>query len=288
MRRSFSKWGLLLICSLLSFTGCERGKSDECKRFAIVIPSYNNEKYVEWNLMSALKQKYDNFYVIYVNDCSKDQTASKVREIITREGAEDRVIFVDNKTRCGALKNIYLAIHTYTDDSDIVVTLDGDDAFSHRNVLKRLNQVYSNPKKEVWMSYGQFREKNSRKLGFCVEIPENVIRNRTYRQYQNIPSHLRTFYAWLFKNIKEEDLKYRGTFYEMSWDIAFMMPMIEMSGVRFECMKEVLYTYNDNNPISDHVVDIQKQQTLSTHIRLQKPYDLLDSPPKHLIAKRSS
>ena len=35
------------------------------KPFVIVVPSYNNEKYCEQNLLSILGQEYQNFRVIY-------------------------------------------------------------------------------------------------------------------------------------------------------------------------------------------------------------------------------
>jgi hypothetical protein len=52
-----------------------------------------------------------------------------------------------------------------------------------------------------------------------------------FRKVNEIPSHLRTFYAWLFKKIKKE-LCYQGTFASMTGDIAMMLPMIKMTTIR--------------------------------------------------------
>jgi len=50
-------------------------------KFKIVIPSYNNEKWVETNIESILEQEYDNFEVFYIDDCSTDNTLQKVKTL---------------------------------------------------------------------------------------------------------------------------------------------------------------------------------------------------------------
>ncbi|MCH9612148.1 MAG: hypothetical protein S4CHLAM102_06320 [Chlamydiia bacterium] len=260
-------------------TGCHR-KHHPNKRFAIIIPSYNNEQYAEWNLKSALDQEYDNFHIVYINDCSKDRTIDVVKRVVKESGKEHMVTVIDNETRCGALKNIYTAIHNYTDDNDIVVTLDGDDALADERVLSYLNKLYSSKKREVWLTYGQYREKESGQLGFCTPIPKEVIKNKTFRKHSHIPSHLRTFYSWLFKEIKKDDLMYKGNFFEMTWDIAFMVPMIEMARDHFQFVNKVLYIYNDYNPISDHRVNQSLQKFLDFYIRNLDEYEPLTHKPE--------
>ena len=43
-------------------------------KFKIVIPSYNNEKWVEYNTASIISQTYKNYDVLYINDKSTDNT----------------------------------------------------------------------------------------------------------------------------------------------------------------------------------------------------------------------
>ena len=37
--------------------------------FTIIIPSYNNEEWAERCLTSALDQDYEDYDVVYINDC---------------------------------------------------------------------------------------------------------------------------------------------------------------------------------------------------------------------------
>ena len=40
--------------------------------FSIIVNCYNGEKYLSQSLRSLLNQKYQNFEVIFVDNCSKD------------------------------------------------------------------------------------------------------------------------------------------------------------------------------------------------------------------------
>ncbi|MBI5274771.1 MAG: glycosyltransferase family 2 protein [Chlamydiales bacterium] len=254
------------------------------KPMAIIIPSYNNEAYAKWNIESALNQNYTNYKIIYINDCSTDATSDIINCIIEASPKKDILTIIDNPTRSGALKNIFHSIYEHTDDDDIIVLLDGDDALAHSNVLSYLNKVYSDENNKVWLTYGQFQEKNSKNIGFCSPMPEKIVQNQDYRKWHHIPSHLRTFYSWLFKKIQIEDLKYNGEFYPMTWDMAMMLPMMEMCGPNFRFIKDVLYTYNDNNPISDHRVSKTLQKDLDIYIRTLPKYPVLTSLPQ-IISK---
>ena len=46
----------------------------ENKKVSIIIPTYNNEKTIERCINSLLKQSYDNFEILVINDGSTDQT----------------------------------------------------------------------------------------------------------------------------------------------------------------------------------------------------------------------
>ncbi len=247
--------------------------------FVILIASYNNESYARGNIISAITQQYSNYRVIFINDCSSDDTLKIVKDTVSEYRAENKVLIIDNQTRKLGLRNYYEAIVNYTRDEEIIVNLDGDDQLVNKKVLSRLNQSYNHPKKEVWLTYGQFVCANSRAVGWNVQIPEEIIRNNAFRNFTHVPTHLRTFYSWLFKKINLEDLLYKGQFFEMTWDCAFMFPMLEMSGGRFAFISKPLYLYNDDNPINDHKVDVNLQKFYANYIRAMPKY----VPLKHSV-----
>jgi glycosyltransferase involved in cell wall biosynthesis len=248
------------------------------KKFVFVVASYKNERWCAWNIRSALNQKYDNYRIIYVDDCSPDKTFEIVQNIVQEEDKAGRVTLIHNETRKGALYNQYHAIHDHCTDDEIVVILDGDDALPHEYVLTYLNKVYSS--EDVWLTYGQFRELNSGNIGFCCPMPSEVVKANAFRKWVHLPSHLRTYYAWLFKRIKKEDLTLDdGSFFPMTGDLAAMMPMIEMARDHFKFIPHILYVYNDNNPLNDHRVNRILQASIDQRVRNIPPYEPLKESP---------
>jgi hypothetical protein len=159
------------------------------------------------------------------------------------------------------------------------VTLDGDDWLPEddKEVLSRLNTIYSSD--EIWLTYGQFQLYPSKIMGWASPMPDYIVEHNAFRDFQHLPTHLRTFYAWLFKQIKTEDLLYLGNFYPMTWDQVMMFPMIEMAGERHKFIADVMYMYNDENSISDHYVSRQLQAHLAQIVRHKKRYQRLSEKP---------
>lgn len=247
------------------------------KPLVIIVCSYNNERWCEKNLYSIFSQKYDNYRVIYINDASKDKTKEKVQEFLLNHGEDHRCQFINNEMRIGALANLYHAIYS-CDDNEIVLTIDGDDWLPHDEVFSYINQVYQD--ENVWLTWGQFVEYPSGRKGFCADFPQEVVRNNSYRLHGMPVSHLRTFYAWLFKLIDREDLCYNGDFFSMSWDKAMMAPMIEMASGCYKYIDDILYVYNFSNPINDCKIDGALQVALRDDIYARRPYKPLISRMK--------
>ncbi len=245
------------------------GHADE-KPMVIVIPSYNNVKWYQRNLDSVLQQNYDNFRVIYIDDASTDGTDTQVAQYLSANDANKRVTFIRNDKRLGALANIYRAVWM-CDPADIIVTVDGDDWLYNSWVLKKLDQVYAN--QNIWMTYGQFIEYPTRKLGGGQAVPFQVIKEGSFRKAPWMTTHLRTFYAGLFHKIRTEDFLFEGEFYQVAWDLAFMFPMLEMAASHSQFISQILYVYNVATPLSDFKLNLEQQRHIDQVIRNKKPYE---------------
>jgi len=270
------------------------------KPIVVVIPSYNNVNWYEKNLNSIFMQDYSNYRIIYLNDCSKDNTGQAVENYLKEYGFDYRVIefddsiatsipeaahlieniinqeshfftLINNKNRCGGLANLYRPILS-CQDHEIIVTVDGDDWLHHPQVFNQLNKLYS--ENTVLLTHGRYQEYPSGNSFWSQEIPPLIIARNNFREFR-CPTHLRTFYAWLFKKIMLEDLLYEGRFLWMTWDMAMMFPMIEMAGERHAFINEVNYIYNTANQINDHKVDRELQLKLENFIRNKQHYKRL-------------
>jgi glycosyltransferase involved in cell wall biosynthesis len=244
------------------------------KPMVVLTTSYNNQEWAYKNLDSIFAQDYSNYRVIYIDDASQDGTADVVEEFVKSHPKKLNFLLIRNLERKGALYNIYHAIHDHCEEDEIVVSLDGDDWFYENKVLKKVNVAYSLGR-EVWLTHGTMIEYPSNTVGWSLPIPRRITLKNLFRTYR-CPSHLRTFYAWLFKKINLEDLQYNGQFFSMTWDQAIMFPMIEMAGERHIFIPSLTYAYNMRNPINDYKVDPQLQRDLEAFIRSKPPYARLE------------
>lgn len=260
----------IFLIFLISYSFSEQSK------FVVVIPSYNNIRWVEKNLLSAISQQYQNYRVIYIDDASKDGTGDAVSNFIQKHKPSVDIKLIINSFNKGAMRNLYEVIHNHTADDEIIVTLDGDDWFASNRVLSILDKVYSNPKKEIWMTYGQFICSEGKGRGFCRRYPNEVENNLGFRDHEWLASHLRTFYSWLFKKIKKEHFEIEGEFLQTSWDQAIMLPMLEMARNHYFCIPNILYVYNTSNPISDGRIKRDDQIRKEKYIRSLPRYKPLD------------
>lgn len=244
--------------------------------FVVLVPSYNNEQWYEKNLESIFNQTYPHFTVYYINDCSQDRTKELVEKFVSRRGLQNKITFINNSERKKSLANIYNAVHKIRPDK-VVAICDGDDWLSHRKVLENVARIY-NRNKDIWMTYGTLKTVPDGIIDRCEPLPKDVVKNRTFRSYKWVTSHLRTFYASLFQKINKVDLQIQGEFYEMTYDQAIMYPMLEMASENhFHFVTEVLYRYNTINALNDSKVDVKLQKWLENHIRTLSPYQPLKS-----------
>ncbi|MDZ4124183.1 MAG: glycosyltransferase, partial [Hydrogenophaga sp.] len=66
----------------------------EEKHIVVVIPSYNNVQWYKRNLLSIFLQKYNNYSIIYTDDCSTDGTAALVEAFIKQHKQEHRTTII--------------------------------------------------------------------------------------------------------------------------------------------------------------------------------------------------
>ena len=241
--------------------------------FKIIIPVYNSESWIGRSIKSVLAQEYENYECIICDDISFDSTPEVCKNLIADN---DRFRLITNTEKKFALKNIYDGIQLLSPkENDVIVVLDGDDWLSSRFVLSNLASYYE--KEKCWMTYGSFIEFPTAKIGIeASNYPEEVIKNNSFRDDLWRASHLKTFKASLWNKIDSEDfLDDDGKFYEMTYDQAMMLPMLEMSGPRAKYIDAVNYVYNVSNPNAINKTRAQKQHNLMLKIRSKKKYERL-------------
>jgi glycosyltransferase involved in cell wall biosynthesis len=267
---------LALICALIFCTNIRTLE----KLIIVVIPSYNNKDWYINNLSSIFMQEYENYHVIYIDDASDDGTADLVEQYIQEAGQQQRVTLIRNTEHKGHLYNHIYAVSLIPDDA-IVVHVDADDwlrldEYVRTDIFTMLNEIYQDP--NVWLTYGSYYRYPFGNAGTCQEFPAEVVRNASYRTFPWVSSHLRTFYAWLFKLIDPADFLYTGTdpeyvgkLWPAAADLSFMFPMLEMASGRYHYIPDLIYAYNRANPLNLCIGDRQAVQRACTALVRAKP-----------------
>lgn len=234
----------------------------------ILTTSYNCENYIEKSLQSIINQSFSDFKCYITDDVSTDGTVEKIKNIISDDR---RFVLIQNTSKLYQPGNYDQVIRARNlPDDEICVEVDGDDWLFDETILSKINDVYNS--KDVWMTSGTFVFQDGRPSG--QQPPPELHNLRT--SHFNL-SHLRTWKSWLWKKIKEEDLKdSNGNYWDIAGDLSFMFPMYEMSGKEhFLFIDEPLYVYNDSNPLNDYKVNNSRMWEVDSTIKQKTPYSTL-------------
>ena len=231
---------------------------------------YNAENYIERCLTTIMNQHYKDFTCYITHDHSTDNSVKLVKEFIKND---DRFVLVEKSD-----KKLYQAGNFDTvirhnpdiKDNEVLIEVDGDDYLPDKDVFTRINKLYED--ENVWIANGSFRYSNGQP-GFSQKQAgfDNL------RHARFTASHIRTWRAFLWRNIKEEDLREEnGDYWQWSGDLCFMYPMLEMAGEEhYRFMTDINYVYNETNPINEHKIDMTMVNDHANRIRNKSPYKKL-------------
>lgn len=237
-------------------------------RFVFIIPFYNCKDYIKDCVDSILAQKYRNWIAIFADDASTDNSLKVVPE-------DSRFIKFKSSKRRWALENIHRALELIQlDDEDVICLLDGDDYLCRDTALNIINSLYQD---NTLITYGNYLFSDKLKGGHCREYTEKEFNNMR-KNHILLFSHLRTFKYKVYKELLRQDPDVEcfkdedGNFYEMSYDVALMVPLMEIAGLnRIKFNKKIVYMYriHSNN---DHNVNYKLQCRTTSDILKKKRF----------------
>lgn len=105
--------------------------------FKIIIPNYNNEKWLDKCLSSIMNQTYKDYEVIVIDDLSTDNSLEIIRKYPVK------LIQADHKVYNGGARNIGIRLET---NKPYTMFLDSDDWLYDNEVLEKIaNRLKENP-----------------------------------------------------------------------------------------------------------------------------------------------
>lgn len=235
----------------------------------ILTTVYNAQDYIEQCLASIMAQTFTDYKCYITDDMSTDNTVKLIKEMIADDS---RFILIENKVKYYQPGNYDQVIRNNPeiDDNEVCVEIDGDDWLPSAKTLELINDVYKD--QNIWITNGSFNYAHGGK-GFS----KRQVIDSNLRKVSMTCSHMRTWRAFLWRAIREEDLKdANGVYWEVTGDLAFMYPMLEMSGdEHYKFIDDVTYVYNGDNPLNDHKVNMPLVSSIASKIRNKTPYSKL-------------
>ena len=117
-------------------------------RVTVIIPTYNRADIIEKSIRSVLDQTYEDFTLIIVDDCSKDNTEEVVGSILDERIVYHRV--AENKGAAGARnEGVKLA------DTEFIAFEDSDDTWLPEKLEKQIKYMDEHP--DIGLVYGKIR-----------------------------------------------------------------------------------------------------------------------------------
>ena len=105
-------------------------KKNEFPKVSIMIPTFNQEKFIAKAIESALMQDYPNLEIIVSDDCSTDSTPRVVKGYL----ADNRLRYYKNEKNLGRIGNYRKTLYERV-TGEWTLNLDGDDYLYENSVI---------------------------------------------------------------------------------------------------------------------------------------------------------
>lgn len=241
-------------------------------KLSIIVPVYNVERYIEACINSIISQKFKDFELILIDDCSTDRSASICEKFKKKD---NRIKFINNKCNIGTAssrnKGIEIARGEY------IGFVDSDDTIEYLMYYKMIKiaekdsseivavEISNTNNKIVMNNFKNLLEKNEIKKTF----EDTLSASKTVMAY---PSVCNKIYNKKF--IDSLNLKFDKNLVYAE-DLCFNIKAI-LRASRMSIIKEILYNYRLDNLNSVTKKDNEKRIRLEIK-SMKKTLEILES-----------
>ncbi|MBR4586771.1 MAG: glycosyltransferase family 2 protein [Lachnospiraceae bacterium] len=176
---------------------------------SIIMAAYNAEKTIDQAIESVLSQSYENFELIVINDCSKDQTESIVKQY---QSKDKRVKLISNENNQGVSKTRLYGLNSAR--GNWIAILDSDDKWEEDKLEKQVCLVKKTRAELVFTGSAFMNHEGKRIEGYLhapntvdykTLLKQNVISNSSvlikkylYKKYYAVSDNMHEDFAiWL-------------------------------------------------------------------------------------------
>lgn len=263
------------------------------KPIAVITPVWNAADYIEKCIESVAAQDYDNYKMYIIDDCSTDKTYELAQLAVDAlpEYLRDKFVVTRNAQRTGsAVANQVTTIKDLQlSDETVIMLLDGDDSLANRNdIFTYYNELHE----DADFVYGSSWSMVDNIPLVSQPYPPEVLESGDFRNYKfnwNMPyTHLRTYKAKLINSIPVDSFKdEQGNWFKAGGDNStFYGPLENCDPARIFVNSDIVYNYNDVNPLNDYKVNGQEQNVTASKILANKMKPITPIPDRKAMANK--
>ena len=133
---------------------------------SIIVPVYNAERFLEDTIKTVQDQTYENWELLLVNDCSKDNSKK-----IADKYLSNKIKWIDMEKNSGAALTRNKGIEKST--GEFLCFLDADDLWDEDKLKKQIEFMRNNKCEFSFTGY-EFADENGKPIGKKVFVPEKI------------------------------------------------------------------------------------------------------------------
>lgn len=207
-------------------------------KITVIIPAYNTEKYIEECIMSVLKQTYQNFEILIIDDGSTDNTLKVINDI---NDNRIKVFSIENNGQ-GFARNLMLKKAT----GDYIMFLDSDDFIEPVTLEVALKRIISDGTDFVYFDW-KYYNNQSKKYSYTSRekfFHKSLLINEECKQLLDIQSYFTVNKLYNKKFLLENNIFY-GEHYIYE-DIVFWVKVC-MNAKNVSIIQSPLYNVRINS-----------------------------------------
>ncbi|MBO5259725.1 MAG: glycosyltransferase [Agathobacter sp.] len=143
---------------------------------SIIMPAYNSENYMESSINSVIKQTYENWELLIIDDASSDST----REIAHKYADGEKIRLIVNDKNVGVSQSRNRGIHEAK--GHWVAFLDSDDLWEPEKLGKQMDFLEKEDKARLVFTGSAFINEQGKRAEYILEVPEKVMFRRLLKQ----------------------------------------------------------------------------------------------------------
>ncbi|CAM4157784.1 glycosyltransferase family 2 protein [Bacillus cereus] len=204
---------------------------EQTQLVSVIIPLYNAEKYIEETMESILNQTYKNIEIVVVDDGSKDQSSSLVKNLKKKHPEQIKYILQENQ-------GVSVARNTGIENAsgEYISFLDSDDLWHHTKIEKQMESMHKNNMNACYCGYMNFYEETGEKVANTT----NFVKGNMTKDFLTHQVFAQTS-TWIFKKsiVMDHDIRFTPG---CSWgeDLEFLFKLMSVTNV---CYVDEYLTY---------------------------------------------